>query len=285
VVQKSKPKFYEKQFSRILRIREYESKEAPSFLTKLKYTFYICRDRVRVILGLYAAKLFFQDESEITSFLLSCYKNRYLAHGQLFQDILAHFVSPKIHGYFVEFGATDGYFLSNSYFLDKQNSWSGILAEPAKSWAKQLKINRGTCELDFRCVWSKTGEKIEFSEDVLPEISGALTTLDKSRMSGNSTSYLVDTVSLNDLLDEHNAPKYIDFMSIDTEGSEFEILEHFDFHRYRFGLIVVEHNYEVEKQQKLLTLLSNNSYKRIFQNLSGQDYWFVPSTRGKKSSA
>jgi FkbM family methyltransferase len=284
MVQKSKPKFYEKLFARILRIRDYEIRKDPNSLIGLKYTFYIYRDMVRVILSLYAAKLFLRNESRITEFLSSCYKNRHLAYGQQFQDILAYFVSPKSNGFFVEFGATDGCFLSNTYFLEKQYSWNGILAEPAKSWAKQLKANRGTCSLDFRCVWSRTGERIEFSEDVLPEISGALTTLDKSRMSSNSSSYLVNTVSLNDLLDEYNAPEYVDFMSIDTEGSEFEILEHFDFDRYRFGLIIVEHNYEVEKQQKLLTLFVNNSYKCILQDLSGQDYWFVPSKVDKESN-
>ena len=87
---------------------------------------------------------------------------------------------------------------------------------------------------------------------------------------------MVDTVSLTDLLNEHNAPAYIDFISIDTEGSEFGILEHFDFSRYQFGLIVVEHNYETEKREKLLSLLSKNQYKRIFPDFSSEDDWYVP---------
>jgi FkbM family methyltransferase len=279
MIQKLNSPFYVKLFSLIIRIREYEKKSAAHFITSLQYKYYIYRDRARTILGLYAAKFIFPKEKEIIAFLSSCYQHRHVSHGQLFQDVLAYFVSPKTHGFFVEFGATDGYFLSNTYLLEKQFFWKGVLAEPAKTWAKQLKINRGACSIDFRCVWRKSGEKIDFVEDTLPEISGVSTTLDKKRMSSNPSSYLVDTVSLIDLLDEHHAPRYIDFISIDTEGSEFEILEHFDFSSYQFGLITVEHNYETEKREKLLALLLKNNYKRIFQNISAEDDWYV--TRSK----
>ncbi len=272
------PPFVVKLFSLIVRIRENERKTPEDFFTGLKYKLYTYRDRMRVILGLYAAKLFLPSEREVIAFILSCYKYRHEAHGQIFQDVLAFLVAKKKFGFFVEFGATDGDFLSNTYFLEKQLLWGGILAEPAKIWAEKLKNNRGACSIDFRCVWSRTGEKIQFVEDVLPEISGVSTTLDKTRMSSNSSSYLVDTVSLIDLLDEYHAPAFIDFLSIDTEGSEFEILEHFDFSRYQFGFIAVEHNSEAEKREKLLSLLSKNQYKRIFQGLSGCDDWYVPNS-------
>ena len=278
MTQKSKKPSCVKLFTLILRVREYEKKGAASIFTIIKYKYYIFRDRARIILGLYLAKFGLSQDREVIAFLSSCYQYRRDSHGQLFQDVLAHFVSPKTQGFFVEFGATDGLFLSNTYFLEKKYDWKGILAEPARSWAEKLKVNRNICSLDFRCVWRKSGEIIEFVEDTLPEISGVSETLNKKRMSINSASYKVDTVSLIDLLDEHHAPSYIDYMSIDTEGSEFEILEDFDFSRYQFGLITVEHNYETEKREKLLTLLSSKHYKRIFQNISAEDDWYVAST-------
>lgn len=276
MTQKSKKPPCVKLLALIIRVREYEKKGDASIFTIIKYKYYIFRDQARIILGLYWAKFGLSRDQEVIAFLSSCYQYRHDSHGQLFQDVLAYFVSPKTQGFFVEFGATDGCFLSNTYFLEKQHYWKGILAEPARSWAKKLKINRNDCSIDFRCVWCKSGEKIEFVEDALPEISGVSKTLNKERMSEHSASYMVETVSLIDLLDEHHAPKYIDYISIDTEGSEFEILEHFDFSRYQFGLITVEHNYETEKREKLLSLLSSKHYKRIFQNISAVDDWYVP---------
>ncbi len=282
MTQQATQPFYVKLFSLIVRIREYEEKPAPNFLTSIKYKYYTYRDRARTTLGLLVANFLFPSDKETIAFLSSCYQYRRVAHGQIFQDVLALLVLPKTHGFFVEFGATDGDFLSNTYLLEKQYSWRGILAEPAKIWAEKLKINRANCSIDFRCVWRRTGEKIEFVEDTLPEISGVSTTLDKKRMSSNSSSYFVDTVSLIDLLDEHHAPKFIDFLSIDTEGSEFEILEHFDFSLYQFGLITVEHNSEVEKRENLFSLLTKNQYRRIFQNFSGCDDWYVPNSHTLK---
>lgn len=281
MIQTSMNSYYIKIFLLIIRIREDERKTSLNLLTRIKYGYFNFRDRARVIFGLHIANVIFTRGKEHIPFLWSCYQNRHMSHGQIFQDVLAHFISPKTHGYFVEFGAADGCFLSNTHFLEKQYSWNGILAEPAKTWVKQLKNNRATCTLDFRCVWNRTGEKIEFVEDALPEISGVSTTLNKERMSENSASYMVATVSLIDLLEEHHAPKYIDYISIDTEGSEFEILEHFDFSRYQFGLITIEHNYETEKREKLFALLSRNHYMQIFQNISSEDDWYIPCTNNE----
>ena len=55
--------------------------------------------------------------------------------------------------------------------------------------------------------------------------------------------YAVETVTLLNLLAEHSAPKLIHYFSIDTEGSEFEILKDFNFERYRFDFLSVEYNY------------------------------------------
>ena len=70
-------------------------------------------------------------------------------------------------------------------------------------------------------------------------------------------------MTLLDLLDKYEAPNFIEYISIDTEGSEYEILRVFDFTKYNFGLMHIEHNYEEPKRSLIKNLLLNNGYKYI----------------------
>jgi len=85
-------------------------------------------------------------------------------------------------------------------------------------------------------------------------------------------------VTLADLLLTHGAPSHIDFLSIDTEGSEHDILKAFDFSRYSFGLICVEHNF-TENRDKISSLLVENGYSQVFRELSAWDDWYVGAKR------
>ena len=196
--------------------------------------------------------------------------------SQLGQDILALITSgAKKPGFFVEFGAADGVALSNSYLLEREFGWSGILCEPNRSWHKDLMRNR-TCIIDTRCVYSKSGQQISFSENYISELSGisAFTGQDRHGILDRTTSsYQVQTISLLDLLKRHDAPKHVEFLSVDTEGSEFEILDSFDFSKYTFGFICVEHNF-TPNRTKIRDLLRSKGYKNIHPQLSGFDDWF-----------
>jgi hypothetical protein len=88
-------------------------------------------------------------------------------------------------------------------------------------------------------------------------------------------TYQVETITLQQLLINANAPKQIDFLSIDTEGSEFEILSKFPFEEYFFKFITVEHN-NSENRGKLKDLMNSKGYFEILPEFSGGDWWFVP---------
>lgn len=199
------------------------------------------------------------------------------ARAQLRQDLfVCAELGFKRGGYFVEFGATNGVDLSNTCLLERQLGWRGILAEPARCWHAALAANR-TCHVTTACVWSASGARLTFNE----AIDAKFSTIDthsatdlhrESRRDG--TRYEVDTISLNDLLDRHDAPEVVDYLSIDTEGSEYDILAAFDFGRRRFRVITCEHNFSPARS-KIHALLTGHGYVRRHEAFSQFDDWYV----------
>ena len=110
----------------------------------------------------------------------------------------------------------------------------------------------------------------------IPELSAISEFSDRdkhreSRIKG--TTYDVETISLNDLLRKYNAPKRIDYLSIDTEGSEFEILKSFDFSEYDISIITCEHNFTPDREA-IYSLLKDKGYTRRFEGISKWDDWY-----------
>lgn len=197
--------------------------------------------------------------------------------SQLRQDL---FVLSELDfhrsGFFVEFGATNGIDISNSYLLEKDFNWSGILAEPARVWHKDLLINR-TAHIETKCVWDQSSQIIQFHETEDGEFSSTEKFL-KSDFHYNkrikNKIYQVETISLIDMLKKFEAPNLIDYLSIDTEGSEYKILEAFDFDQYKFKVITCEHNFS-ESRNKIFNLLSRHGYSRKFQHISMYEDWYI----------
>jgi hypothetical protein len=86
--------------------------------------------------------------------------------------------------------------------------------------------------------------------------------------------YKVETVSLNDLLAQYGAPAHIDYISVDTEGSELDILEALDFDRWSFGVLTVEHGH-LPQRAKIQSLLTAKGYRQVLSELSGFDDWYL----------
>ena len=197
--------------------------------------------------------------------------------SQLRQDLFVlSELDFKKNGYFIEFGATNGIDLSNTFLLENEFGWQGILAEPAKCWHQQLKKNRSAI-IETNCVWSESNATLTFNEVKNAELSTVnnYSTSDFHKGKRNSgNKYEVKTISLLDLLDKYNAPKKIDFLSIDTEGSEYEILKNFDFNKYEIKIITCEHNF-TPMREKVFALLSQNGYVRKYEKISRVDDWYV----------
>lgn len=219
----------------------------------------------------------FQSDYGFDSSLRRLFENS--SCGQLQQDVFALLeLGLKKGGYFVEFGATNGVDLSNTHLLEMEFDWIGILAEPATSWFPALIQNRN-CHIDHRAVWAQSGKTLLFNEPLGAQLSTIDTYSDsdfhrESRLEG--TKYQVQSITLEELLDSYGAPETIDFLSIDTEGSELDILKPFSFDRYKFRVIVCEHNFS-ENRSQINQLLLSHGYIQKYQEISEFDDWYVLS--------
>jgi FkbM family methyltransferase len=218
-----------------------------------------------------------RSDDETAPFLQFCLDRLMQSRSDLLQDLWVLYETQCLRGaVFVEFGAADGLSGSNSHMLETHYGWRGLLAEPARSWRAELANNRH-CLIDHRCVTARTGDKVLFRDCAERPLSTIDAYRSADRFGGKRAGarrYEVDTVSLNDLLAEHGL-ETVDYLSVDTEGSELMILSAFDFVRFRPGLITVEHGYEPERRAGLHDLLSSRGYRRKYEALSQIDDWYV----------
>ncbi|MCC5972806.1 MAG: FkbM family methyltransferase [Rubellimicrobium sp.] len=225
------------------------------------------------------------DRENLMQFIAFATTQGRRSHGQNFQDMWALWESGRKRvGWFVEFGAGNGVALSNTWYLENHYGWTGVVAEPNPNFAPMVRAAR-KCHVSDRCVYSRSGERIAFLPTEMGELSRIrdIVPADSHELYGGrdiapGAEVMVETISLNDLLTEARAPREIDFLSVDTEGSEFEILQAFDFDRWRFGAICVEHN-GTALRTKLFDLLTKNGYRRKFEAFSAYDDWYVPADR------
>ena len=231
-------------------------------------------------------------------FLLAKGKNYSQANQDLFVLYFTNYFGKK--GFFAEIGAGDGVNISNTYLLEKIG-WTGILVDPVDYSNENMELRK--CIKDNRCVYSKTGLKIPFGEVPLlpatlesPQLQNFSAIIKNANhrdfnqtnntfTSNNGAVTIplkvrdVETVSLNDLLEQYNAPNKIDYISIDTEGSEFEIISNFDFNKYDVEIFTIEHN-GANFREDMLRLLNYKGYFRMPDIRQGgftpsYDDWFI----------
>jgi FkbM family methyltransferase len=211
-------------------------------------------------------------------------KHQNISTSQLFQDLFVLFIhNEKNNGTFLEFGATNGVELSNSFMLEKSFGWTGVLADPSPQWHSELIKNRPNTTVLTECIYSETGKKLDF---FVSEV-GVLSTLEEFKnsdiqsMPGNTKArnasgytFAVDTISLNDVILKYFNGTQIDYMSVDTEGSELLILKNFDFIKYAPKVVTVEHNF-TDSEKELDDLFIKHSYRRYFKEFTQFDAWYV----------
>jgi FkbM family methyltransferase len=173
---------------------------------------------------------------------------------------------------FLEIGADDGIRFSNCKFFEESLGWNGIAIEARKSAYEKLKQNRNC--ICINAVLSDKEEETDFMElkGYGLGLSGLVDKYDKRHLTRiesekknenhiGSEIIKVKTVKLGDILKEHNM-NHIDFLSIDTEGSELDILKTVDFNKISIDVITIEDNYN---DPKLTKFFIDKNYKLVQQ--------------------
>jgi len=193
-----------------------------------------------------------------------------MSNSQLNQDLeVLKFYNNKTDGYFIEIGASNGIVLSNTYLLEKEYNWKGICVEPIPEKFESLCKNRPNSLCYDYAVYNESNKIVVFTiANICDLLSGISDHIDchVNKVNDNKTEITRTTITLNDLLEKSNAPTFIDYLSLDTEGSELEILKSVDFQKYTFGLIDIEHNFIEPRRSQMRDLLTSNGYEYIKQN-------------------
>lgn len=166
-------------------------------------------------------------------------------HSQLGQDlwVLAQ-LNYKQSGTFVDVGAHDGIHFSNTYLLETDYQWTGVCVECSDSYP-ELKANRKAKCLPY-AAWSTSGQALQFNQHESTMLSSV-----------GHGSRTVATLSLNDIC-QGLGP--IDYLSLDTEGSEAEILSTFDFDKYQPKCMTIEHNNDAHALSVFIDLFKRHGY-------------------------
>ena len=179
-------------------------------------------------------------------------------------------------GFFVDVGCADAEHISNTWLLE-QRGWSGIAVDAFPRGFSAA--TRPRTVVERAVVSAEAGREVQFAicgED--QDFNGIVDALGCHRdrvLGGEHRIVTLETQTLGDILRKHGAPAEIQYMSLDVEGSEYDVLRTFPFHEYAFGCISVEHNYEREKKQLVHDLLVARGYA-LYADVEW-DAWYVRS--------
>lgn len=187
-------------------------------------------------------------------------------------------------GFFVELGANDGITQSNSFYFELKRNWRGVLVEPSPHnflLCKKIRSKKNYIYCNACVGFDFKGKYVDIKYSNLMSISNNLDLdlLSKKDHIKNSIQHLNENeevfqfgsmaVTLNTLLEKSNAPKIIDFLSLDVEGAELEVLKGIDFNLFSFKYILIE----VRNLEKIKTFLKLKQYE-LHDKFSKHDFLF-----------
>jgi FkbM family methyltransferase len=182
------------------------------------------------------------------------------------QLIVAFF--GNIKGYFVEVGANEPRERSQTWLLETLG-WTGVLIEPQPDLAAKLRAKRKARVFDVACSSPENAGR-----ELSLHVAGPLSSLDRIRMAPGAMperTIKVPVRTLDSILGEADAPANFEFLSIDVEGHEIEVLHGFDIDRWRPRLILLEDHVADLSKHRYLSAAGYRIIRRYENN-----GWYVP---------
>ena len=180
------------------------------------------------------------------------------------------------NGIFMDIGAHDGISINNTLYFEKYNNWKGINVEPIKQVYDKLIINRPNC-ININCAISNNNGIAEFicNTGYTEMISGLKNNYDSrhlqrlqnenEQMGSTTEIIIVETKKIETICDEHNI-KHINYLSIDVEGGEFEVIKSINFDKIFIDVIGFENNYN-DVSIPIIKFLENKNYYIIHKSM------------------
>ncbi len=192
-------------------------------------------------------------------------------------------------GFFVELGANDGVSQSNTLYYERYKNWRGVLIEPTPHNYLMCRANRSKNSQVFCNACTSFEYKEKFVEIAYSNLMSAPIGLEsdilnplahakegKTHLLPSEENFIFGALAkpLNEILIESNAPSLVDFLSLDVEGAEIEVLKGIDHSKFKFRFMCIESR----SREKLIAYLNPIGYK-FLEQLSGHDYLFCLDPR------
>ncbi len=188
--------------------------------------------------------------------------------------ILSKVFSETKNGFAVEVGAFDGRAGSNSAYFD-DIGWKCVLVEPNPALARRIRELRPNAHLYECAAGSREGGEatlhIPQGAETLASISEGSTQM--SRMLQSTSAYTTVTVTettLDHILSDAGA-KQVDFITIDVEGHELEVLRGFSLGRWKPRVVIIEDN-SSGTNDEVLNYMKLRGYVRV-RNTGCNDWY------------
>lgn len=164
--------------------------------------------------------------------------------------------------------------MSNTWLLENRYDWNGVLVECNTKHLENLRSRKAA--LVEKAAWNKTGKILKFNATD-DSVLASLADIHQNNAHDRShfTEICVDTMTLDEILTQANAPKTIDYISVDVEGVELNVLEGLTPGKWDINSINLEHNHDVERPAEFDRLMKDYGLVRVLENVSDFDAYYT----------